>query len=200
MKFDVTAALHGARVTTRDGRQVVGLTHFPNKPLALGGFIRSKDGEYSSNTWTIDGFFHTSKVSNDSDLVCHLELCPWFYIDVVPGEYDGVLISIDGDEKNQVTVYRFFDNQINSSWEGSWNKRGTATHWCNPGPTPRDYMLRIAKNNIKLKAGDFLLESDWVIDQAQFKQIKDVPWAKTKTGEKHDGSFIVVRMTAEAAP
>lgn len=199
MKFDLTAALHGARVTTTDGRQVVGLVHQPNKQLALAGFIRSRDGTYSENTWTLDGFFHTTKNPNESDLICHLELSPWFNMDVVPGQYDGVALDKDGDPQNHIIVYRFFDNLINKTWEGEWEHRGTATHWSNPGPTPRDYMNIIEKCDIRLKAGDFLLESDWVIDDAKFKQVKEVPWAKAKAGEKHDGKFTAVRLSEGAA-
>lgn len=199
MKFDLTAALHGARVTTVDGRQVVGLTHFPNKPFALGGFIRSRDGTYTEATWTIQGSFHSSGSANESNLICHLELSPWFHMDVVPGNYDGVVLDRDGDpEKMPAITYRFYDNKINKSWEGEWEHRGTATHWCNPGPTPRDYMAIITKNNIRLKDGDFLVETDWVIDEGKFQQVKEVPWAKVKSGEKHDGTFTAVRIPTAA--
>lgn len=199
MKFTITDALHGAQVWTKSGKPVIGL-HFNKEERGsyqLCGFIRSKDGTFGAHTWTIDGKFHAA-ASNDSeeDLWCEYVGHPWFDIAIVPGNYDGVMEYKDGDKNKEITVLRFWDKNINKSWQGEWEERGTATHWQNPGPSPADFQAIVDKNSIVLREGFVILETDYLHVNGKFQQLKTLSWATGRVNTKHDGKSLIVRLPA----
>lgn len=85
-KFDLEKALNGAKVVTRDGREVTELSKFTsvsNYPLVgvLGGWI---------SNWTIDGMFREDIKESDADLFLAVEPKSIYKI------YKNVYRSIDG--------------------------------------------------------------------------------------------------------
>jgi hypothetical protein len=63
-KFDLEKVIHGAKVVTRDGREVLELSKFENiKDYPLVGVL--DDG---INSWTIDGYYQDQNEENDKDL------------------------------------------------------------------------------------------------------------------------------------
>lgn len=57
--FDLNRALAGARVVTRDGREVEWIREFSRGPWKL----RGKVGEYTYPTWTLEGLYYTNRIS-----------------------------------------------------------------------------------------------------------------------------------------
>ena len=68
-KFDLEKALNGAKVVTRDGREVKELIKFESlQDYTLGGVLDNQ-----LKTWTEQGKFHTEHVESDEDLCLAVE-------------------------------------------------------------------------------------------------------------------------------
>jgi hypothetical protein len=67
-KFDLERVIHGAKVVTRDGRDVLKLTNFGLEDYPLVGVL--DDG---INSWTIDGYYQDKNEESEKDLFLSVE-------------------------------------------------------------------------------------------------------------------------------